>query len=273
MSRAGAGDTPSEGLKRRGHAVLDLASRDLKAIKIARLIGAKPGKPTRRLLEIGTGSGGIAHYFGTAGPIGWEVDAVDVEDVRLALEGYRFTRVNDVILPFDDDHFDVVLSNHVIEHVGDAQQQALHLAEIRRVLRPDGTGYLAVPCRWMLVEPHFRLPFLSWLPQGMADAYVRWSGKGGHYDCRPLTVGCLESMLVTAGFSFQQSHAEALRLTYEVEKPSSRIYRWLIKPMPQSIYRISRRVFPTLIYILNAVKCGESPASKDIHDEWTGAGS
>lgn len=235
---------------RRGHATLDLPSRDFKAIKIARLIGAAPGQPVRKLLEVGTGAGGIAHYFGKTGAMGWDVEAVDVEDVRLATDGYRFSRVDSVDLPFADDSFDVVLSNHVIEHVGDARQQAMHLDELRRVLRPDGIGYLAVPCRWMLVEPHFRLPLLSWLPQRTADAYVRRAGKGNHYDCRPLTVGRIEPMLRTAGFSFHQSHAEALRLTYALEQPDSAIYRWLFKPLPEALYRVARRVFPTLIYVL-----------------------
>lgn len=235
---------------RRGHAVRDIPSRDLKAIKIARLIGASVGQPPRRMLEIGTGSGGIAHYFGTAGAMGWEVEAIDVEDVRLVTEGFRFTRVDDVALPFADASFDVVVSNHVIEHVGDARQQAWHLAELARVLRPDGIGYLAVPSRWMLVEPHYRLPFLSWLPQRIADAYVRLAGKGSYYDCRPLTTRELESRLGEAGFSFVQRHGKALRLTYELERPDAPLYRWLLKLIPDAVYAALRRAFPTLIYTL-----------------------
>jgi SAM-dependent methyltransferase len=142
--------------ERRGHAVLDLASRDLKAIKIAKLIGAYSGQPSRRMLEIGTGSGGIAHYFGPSGAMAWDVDAIDIEDVRLVSEGYRFTKVDGVVLPFADDSFDVVVSNHVIEHVGDDEQQVRHLQELARVMRPGGIGYLAVPNRWMLVEPHYQ---------------------------------------------------------------------------------------------------------------------
>lgn len=239
---------------RRGHAVLDLASRDFKAIKIARLIGAHVGQPARRLLEIGTGSGGIARYFGTAGAMGWEVEAVDVEDVRLASEGFRFTKVDSVLLPFEDDSFDVVISNHVIEHVGDETQQMRHLHELARVLRDTGTGYLAVPSRWMLVEPHFRLPFLSWLPQGIADAYVRLAKKGSYYDCRPMTTRRLEACLTAAGFSFEQRHGDALRLTYELERPTAPIYRFVFRPLPDWVYAMTRRAFPTLIYTLRLVR-------------------
>lgn len=236
--------------ERQGHAVLDLRTRDLKAAKIARLLGFHAGDPPRRMLEIGCGSGGISRHFGTAGPMGWDVTAVDVEDVRLACEGYAFQLVEGVQLPFPDAGFDVVLSNHVIEHVGDERAQQLHLREVRRVLRPDGAAYLAVPSRWMLVEPHFRLPFLSWLPQRMADAYVRLARRGTHYDCRPLGTRALERSLRAAGFAFRQRHGEALRLTYELERPRALVYRAVLQRMPDTVYAALRRAFPTLIYTL-----------------------
>src|SRR4249920_1879185 len=126
----------SEG-QRQPHAVLDLHSRRFKAQKIERLLDldARPGP--LRLLEVGTGSGGIAHYFGTHPSGRFTVEAVDIVDNRLVIDGYRYQSVTDTALPFDDDSFDVVLSNHVIEHVGDATQQRAHLAELKRVLRPD----------------------------------------------------------------------------------------------------------------------------------------
>ncbi|KFL35899.1 hypothetical protein N788_06395 [Arenimonas donghaensis DSM 18148 = HO3-R19] len=244
---------------RSGHAATGMASRKRKAIKIARLLGLEPGAAPRRLLEVGTGAGGIAHYFGAAGTMNWDVDAVDVSDNRICKDGYRFTLVDGVELPYPDASFDVVVSNHVIEHVGDDDAQARHLAEIARVLRPDGTGYLAVPNRWMLVEPHFKLPLLSWLPGPLADRYVRWSGKGTHYDCRPATVPRIERALAGAGFRFTQCHGQALRLTYEIERPASTVYRWVLKPIPDQVYRALRRLFPTLIYVLH--KAG-GPAGK-----------
>jgi ubiquinone/menaquinone biosynthesis C-methylase UbiE len=70
------------------------------------------------------------------------VEVVDVCDIRLERGGYRFSLAADTKLPFEDASFDVVLSNHVIEHVRD---DAAHISEIRRVLRDGGVGYLAVP--------------------------------------------------------------------------------------------------------------------------------
>lgn len=263
MNGPSADSTNEDECQRRGHAVLDLQSRELKAIKIAKLIGAELGQPSRRMLEVGTGSGGIAHYFGRSGAMGWDVEAVDVEDVRLATDGYSFTRVDGVHLPFEDDSFDVVLSNHVIEHVGDRGQQATHLAELRRVLRPGGVGYLAVPCRWMLVEPHFKLPFLSWMPMGMSHVYVRLASKGTHYDCRPLTCGQLEPMLGAAGFAWRQHTGDALRTTFEIEQPDAPLYRHILRYLTDATYKAMRRIFPTLIYTLSLREADSSTASSD----------
>jgi SAM-dependent methyltransferase len=247
-------------LERRGHAVLDLPSRDYKAMKMARLLGLDPAGPRKRLLEIGCGSGGISHWFGEAGPMGWDVDAVDVEDVRLVREGYRFRTVTGTTLPFDDASFDVVLTNHVIEHVGDEEAQRAHLREVRRVLRNDGVAYLAVPCRWMLVEPHFKLPFLSWLPMPLSHAYVRLAGKGTHYDCLPLTCGRLEPMLADAGFAWRQHTGDALRLTFELERPDAPLYRHGLRHVPDAMYTVARRAFPTLIYTLRPLATPSEPA-------------
>ena len=134
--------------RRQPHAVLDLASRRLKAVKIERLLDLSARQQPMRMLEIGTGSGGIAHYFATHPDMRIEVDAVDVVDSRLIQENYRFELVSGTALPFPDQSFDVVLTNHVIEHVGDQSAQLAHLHEIRRVLRSEGVGYLAVPNRW-----------------------------------------------------------------------------------------------------------------------------
>jgi hypothetical protein len=49
------------------------------------------------------------------------------------------------------------------------------------VLAPGGALYLGLGNKYGVVEPHYSLPFLSWLPNGAADRYVRLTGKGDHY--------------------------------------------------------------------------------------------
>jgi hypothetical protein len=65
-------------------------------------------------------------------------------------------------LPFRDGAFDVVFSNSVIEHVGDAASQRRFAAEVARVGR---AYWVQTPNRWFPVEQHLLTPFLHWLPQ------------------------------------------------------------------------------------------------------------
>lgn len=232
---------------RQPHAVLDLPSRRLKGLKIERLLDLAGRRQPIRLLEVGTGSGGIAHYFGTHPDLRCEVDAVDVHDNRLVSGGYRFHLVSDTCLPFPDQSFDVVLTNHVIEHVGDAAAQLAHLKEVRRVLRSNGVGYLAVPNRWMLVEPHYRLIFLSWWPHGWRSPYLRLMRKGTFYDCEPLQMRQLEGLLSKTGFCYRNLCIEAWRAMLEIERPSSFGAR-LLHAIPDALLNPLKHVIPTLIY-------------------------
>ena len=232
---------------RQPHAVLDLPSRGWKAEKIARLLELASRKQPIRLLEIGTGSGGIAHWFAHHPQLRCEVVAVDVCDNRQLHEGYAFQQVEGVDLPFEEASFDVVISNHVIEHVGDAQAQARHLSEIRRVMKPDGVGYLAVPNRWMLTEPHYRLKFLSWWPHGWRTPYLKLMGKGDFYDCEPLEMRQLERMLDAADFRHRNLCIDALRQTFEIERPHARVTQPL-RRIPDVLLKPLRSIIPTLIY-------------------------
>jgi len=233
--------------QRQPHAALDLPSRDWKALKIERLLDLAHRPQPLRLLEIGTGSGGIAHYFATHPELRCEVTAVDVVDSRLVRDGYIYRQVEGVELPFPEASFDVVITNHVIEHVGDSSAQRSHLAEVRRVMKPDGVGYLAVPNRWMLTEPHYKLKFLSWWPHAWRTSYLRLMRKGEYYDCEPLQMRQLEHMLAAAGFGYRNICIEAWRETFEIERPDSTSAR-LLRATPDGLLRPLRRVIPTLIY-------------------------
>ncbi|HEY2345280.1 MAG TPA: methyltransferase domain-containing protein [Xanthomonadaceae bacterium] len=232
---------------RQPHAVLDLETRRFKGMKIERLLDLPSRAQPMRMLEIGTGSGGIAHYFGTHPKLRIAVDAVDVVDNRLVCDGYAFQLVKDTTLPYEDRSFDVVLSNHVIEHVGDRDAQLRHLREIGRVLREDGVGYLAVPNRWMLVEPHYRLAFLSWWPHGWRSAWLKRFRGVDFYDCEPLQLGQLERLFDAAGFRYRNLCVESLRATLAIEQPRS-LARKLADLVPAPFIGSLRRIIPTLIY-------------------------
>jgi SAM-dependent methyltransferase len=233
---------------RLSHAALDPESRSRKARKIEALLGGAESLRGLRILDVGAGSGVIAnHLAGTVGREG-EVCAVDVNDERVVTDGYRFERIHDTSLPFEDGAFDVVLSNHVIEHVGTPADQARHLAEVRRVLAPGGRCYLAVPNRWVVIEPHFRLPFLSWLPRGLRSPYVRLAGRGTHYDCEIPTREQLLRLVAAAGFRATDATIAAMRVLLRVERPSGALR--LVLDAPESVLRPLLPIAPTTVLVL-----------------------
>src|SRR3546814_18218323 len=111
----------------------DVGSSDLvrKARKIAAIVGGERFRTARAILEVGCGSGVIASVLAHLAGGNANVHAVDVVDNRVVSEGYAFQVVDGTTLHYSNDTFDIVVSNHVIEHVGNADAQRHHLAEIQ----------------------------------------------------------------------------------------------------------------------------------------------
>lgn len=246
------GEVPADARARQPHAILDRDSRVLKARKIIALVGADRFGHARRILEIGCGSGVIASTLARLGGEALEVHAADIVDNRVERDGFRFRQVEGTTLPYADASFDLVVSNHVIEHVGPPEAQAHHLREIRRILVPGGLAYLAVPNRWRLVEPHFRLPLLSWLPQGLADRYVRAAGRGSHYDCLPLGHRTAMAAFRAAGFDARDVTVAALRQTLEIEHSGNAIGVGLARRLPDWLAGLAMPIMPTYVFLLRA---------------------
>lgn len=89
---------------------------------------------------------------------------------------WKFVIGNGTKLCFADQSFDLVFSNSVIEHVGDASDQRRFAAEILRVGR---SIYCQTPNRWFPVEPHLMAIFVHWLPTSVQRRTIRWLSVWG----------------------------------------------------------------------------------------------
>ncbi len=232
----------------REHSRPDVALRRKKASKIIAMIETRRPLAGARVLEIGTGSGVIsAELARAAGPDG-DVHSVDTVDTRLDPDGYAFRLTSGVRLPYDDASFDVVVSNHVVEHVGARPDQQVHLAEIARVLRPGGLGYLATPTRWALIEPHFKVPVVSWLPRSLRDGYIRLLRAGKVYDVDPYGRRELRAALRRTGLRWTDVTLDAVTLLGEIEGARGAV--GVLLRIPRPVRRTVRPTLPTMVFLL-----------------------
>ena len=129
-------------------------------------------------------------------------------DYAFIIERDRMVAADASRLPVRPESFDLVLLNHIYEHVAD--QPAL-FREAHRILKPGGVAYVSAGNRLAIMEPHYRLPFLSWLPNPVADRYVRWTRRGsGYEDIRFLTYRPLRKMIEAVGLRLRDVTERAI---------------------------------------------------------------
>lgn len=164
--------------------MLDEPHRRRKAAKMIAVLQHFTGRESFEgltVVDIGCSAGYIADEFAARGATVLGID-IDVPGLAVANERFRetvaFLCADGEALPFEDGAVDLIVYNHIYEHVVDADAV---MREIRRVLAPEGAVYLGLGNRLGVMEPHYRLPFLSYLPASLADRYVRASGRADHY--------------------------------------------------------------------------------------------
>jgi len=227
--------------KRQRHVLTEHTSRIKKGRKIEALLSEYTPLKGKSLLDVGAGAGWIAHYFQEQG---CKVTATDQTE-ELSVD-VPFVQSKGRVLPFETASFDIVIYNHVIEHVGDRSEQMEHLQEIKRVLKRDGLLYLSVPNKWALIENHYNLPFLSWLPNKLASAYVNFFGKNDWYDCTPFGRQEMATFMGAAGFDTTELTKKALAyfIKHEIGTGPKALFAKILFG-----FDFMMPIIPTLIYL------------------------
>ncbi|MBN2004370.1 MAG: class I SAM-dependent methyltransferase [Anaerolineae bacterium] len=177
-------------------ATTDRAKRTLKLQKVLRVLEDFLGHSLTglRVLDMGCSIGVMTGYLAESAHLAVGID-IDQGAIRQAAQ--NGPQASLVIgdtggAPFAPSTFDIIVCSQVYEHVPSLE---LLVAEMDRLLKQDGVCFFSGPNRWRLIEPHYKLPFLSWLPRRAADWYVRLTGLGQEYYERPLSAKGLRRAL------------------------------------------------------------------------------
>jgi len=207
--------TPERGYQlhlSRGDSVLkDIEGRTHKFQKIISILqDFHPETRSMNCLDIGCSSGIITSLLGNHFLMVIGVD-IDQEALQYAKSHslsscVHFGVSDSMALPFKDNTVDVVVCNQVYEHVPDANCM---MREIYRVLKREGFCYFSAGNKYMIMEGHYRLPFLSWIPKRLAHFYLRVTKKGDFYYEEHLSLRRLRRL--AAGFHIHDYTLRVIR--------------------------------------------------------------
>jgi SAM-dependent methyltransferase len=211
--------TPSEGFAVRREPRYD--TYGLHVNRRFMLAWARDTVGATRILDFGCGdAGGI--LWGRRHGI--EVLGTDLSE---ATNDERFAKCTDTTLPFEDASFDAIVSNMVFEHVMHPPEV---LAELHRVLRPNGAMIHMWPSDSAIFEGHCRLLFAQNLRSStylqichalhlsqcgkkrksarhFAEKWLRYMEE----ECNYLPEFVLRELFLSAGFTFEHTEDEYLR--------------------------------------------------------------
>lgn len=117
--------------------------------------------PPLKILDVG-GTETVWHREGFGDREGIEITLLNLKKIPVSYSNLKSV-IGDAknLERFDDNEFDVVFSNSVIEHLYDYESQQKMANEVRRV----GKRYFVqTPNLYFPVEPHFLFPFFQFLP-------------------------------------------------------------------------------------------------------------
>jgi SAM-dependent methyltransferase len=221
------------------------------------------------VIDVGCSTGIMTRRFATTfgRVIGLDTDGVGVANgAGLALqEGIeprklQFCGGDGCTMPLADDSVDAIICNQVYEHVDD---QTGLMDGIWRALRPGGICYFGCGTRHVLIEGHYKLPFLSWVPQRLADLYMKLAGKKARYDVRLLSYRNLKNLAWRFGVIDYTVDIIRNPEKYADER-RSRLRRWVQK-WPTWLLTLALPAIPIHVWVLVKPGSGDGPRAGEFH--------
>lgn len=187
-------------LSRRDFAEYQFQSARGRAIELGLLAGTD--KPM--ILDVGCGLGGMSAAYAVDGATVTAVDEelYDTDSIRFAEE---FAASKDAVVEyvggsethwsFDNDRFDLVLLDSVIEH---AKEPARLLEQSTRVLRPGGWMLISFPVFYGPfgghIDDYIKIPWFHLLPRRLVHSVLRRCRPKGGYVTPEFSVGVYDSL-------------------------------------------------------------------------------
>lgn len=234
--------------------------RRKKAEKVLKVLRAYYGGPLNRLTAVDIGASTclmteiFAEDFGSV--IALDPDTVGLRHGRQrgVRANLRFVCGDGTNSPLADESVDVVICNQVYEHV---ENQPGLAREIYRILKPDGFCYFGAGSRYVLIEGHYFLPFLSWMPLKWSSRYLRLMGRKIDYDVYLLSYFKLKKLL--GNFEFHDFTTRVLTQpeNYSAEDLVSPGSIWT--KLPPRLYEWAKPILPGWAWVLT-----KKPADRSI---------
>jgi 2-polyprenyl-3-methyl-5-hydroxy-6-metoxy-1,4-benzoquinol methylase len=229
-------------------ATKDRYIRKMKAGKITRILHdfLDHDMRTLRCLDLGCSVGVITSELHKSCYLvfGIDIDESALVEANINKVQNEYYILGDALtVPVKDHSYDVIVCSQVYEHVPDPNRLA---AEIYRLLKDTGICFLSGPNRWAIMEDHYNLPFLSWVPRPWANYYVKLMGRADEYYEHPLSAKQL-----SMAFSNFEIYDYTLHLLSDPEKfAMEKQVPNFLKHVPLWMWRIFLKWIPNFNWVL-----------------------
>lgn len=163
--------------------MFDVEIRTKKALKVLSIINDfKSNTDGLTLLDVGCSSGIMTEIYSKyfSKTIGIDIDksAIDFAINNFDQKNLKFFNISYNNSELVKKKFDVITCSHIYEHVDDPQDL---MDTIYNLLNPGGICLFIAGNKLKFIEPHFKLPFLSYMPSKLGNLYIKLMKRDGEF--------------------------------------------------------------------------------------------